>query len=142
MTTAGGSLGGVISLPADVTARVAAVPGVTLAVPLTEVSSAVVRPRQELQPAVPAGDVPPPAIDLTGVDPAGLNQVIHLSRPVPRLGTRQIALTANCAEAYHLRPGDKITLQTANGDARSRPSAATGIPRIGSCRTASSRPSR
>lgn len=116
VTTAGRSLGGVISLPADVTARVAAVPGVALAVPLSETSAVVLRPQKPLQAPVSAGDVPPPTINLTGADPSSLRQVIHLSRPLPRLGTGQIALAANFAEAYRLRPGDKVTLQSANGD--------------------------
>ncbi len=83
--------------------------------PLTEVPAVIVRPQTENPAAVAAGE-PPPVIDLTGANLAGLSQVVHLSDQLPRLSTGQIALASGFARQYRLHPGSTITLNSANGD--------------------------
>jgi putative ABC transport system permease protein len=114
-TTRGRTLHGPVTLPADVTSLVRAVPGVALAVPLTAVPAVIVRPQTEDPAAVAAGE-PPPVIDLTGANLAGLSQVVHLRGQLPRLSTGQIALSSGFARRYRMHPGSKITLSSANGD--------------------------
>ncbi|MFG2005103.1 FtsX-like permease family protein [Spirillospora sp. NPDC048911] len=97
-------------LPRDVAAKIAAVPGVTTAIPLISSDAKIIGSK--------ASDEVPPYVTVTGADQPTLRQVLRLGGHLPALAPGEIGLTSTTMKAHKLKRGQTIILRAAQGRVR------------------------
>ncbi|KAB2346528.1 FtsX-like permease family protein [Actinomadura rudentiformis] len=94
-------------LPRDVAGKVATVPGVTNAIPLTSTSAKLIGSK--------ASEDIPPYLSVTGADQPALSAVLRLGGRLPALAPGQIGLTSTTMKAHKLKRGQRIVVRGSQG---------------------------